>query len=98
MMFNKEMEDSKHFEINSCIVLNDLNSIIAQPPKADKGKTKMVEEKKGATNRKRSNTGDKAKSEPVKKPRVMKRSPKKSVSSSTTCMAEVGEGQPRPSP
>lgn len=57
-----------------------------------KGKGKVTTDKKKVTNRKRPAKGDKAKSEPVKKPKLSMRSPVKSVSSANTCMSEVGLG------
>lgn len=71
---------------------------VEKPADNCKGKGKVTEENKKVTSRKRSGAAEKANSEPVKKPRLSKKSQVKSASSASTYVVEVGSGQPLPSP
>lgn len=64
----------------------------------DKGKVTLLESPKMNTGRKRMMQGDKASSEPTKKYKQTKKSTSSSDATTTTCIAAVGDSQPRPSP
>lgn len=98
MMFPKNSKDASTTFNKSGSSSTGINLEMTNNNVVDKGKVKVGEVKKEAMSRKKRANEDKAFSEPAKKQRKTQKSPSKSVSSSTPCMAKVGLIQPRQMP
>lgn len=98
MMFIKDSEEANTTMLTVDAKANTDVPAGAKLTESRSGKAKVVTDIKEDVNRKRRSAGEKACSEPAKKARKNQKSPCKSVTSSTSCIAAVGEDQPHPNP